>query len=124
MANTISKYISLTKAAEYSGYSGDYLRLRIRQGKLKGVKIARNWLTTKEWIDEYIERINNYKNSVANRRANRGANNINKAKSSSIFTFQPVRRTRLIAIAWVLFFSLGGVGTIFAFPPILNQLSS
>ena len=51
-------YISLRDAAKYSGcYSQDYLKLRARQGKLKAVKIARNWLTTKEWIDEYLERV-------------------------------------------------------------------
>jgi len=51
-------YISLRDAAKYSGcYSQDYLKLRAKQGKLKAVKIARNWLTTKEWIDEYLERV-------------------------------------------------------------------
>ncbi|MEK9153146.1 MAG: hypothetical protein AAB723_00930, partial [Patescibacteria group bacterium] len=37
----------------YSGYSQEYLSLRARQGKLKAVKIGRNWLMAKEWIDEY-----------------------------------------------------------------------
>ena len=53
------KYISLKEATKYCPYSQDYLKLRARQGKLKAVKIARNWLTKKEWIDEYLEEVNN-----------------------------------------------------------------
>lgn len=29
--------------------------MRARQGKLKSVKFGRRWMTTKEWIDEYID---------------------------------------------------------------------
>ncbi|PJA02100.1 hypothetical protein COX73_02535, partial [bacterium (Candidatus Gribaldobacteria) CG_4_10_14_0_2_um_filter_36_18] len=55
------EYISLSDAARYSGcYSQEYLSLRARQGKLKATKIGRNWITTKEWLDEYLERVNNY----------------------------------------------------------------
>jgi hypothetical protein len=54
-------YISLAEGAEHSGYSQDYLRFRIRQGKLKAKKIGRNWLTTKEWLDEYSQRVADYK---------------------------------------------------------------
>ncbi|MDD5146411.1 MAG: helix-turn-helix domain-containing protein [Candidatus Pacebacteria bacterium] len=54
-------YISLAEGAEYSGYSQDYLRFRIRQGKLKAKKIGRNWLTTKEWLSEYAQRVAEYK---------------------------------------------------------------
>ncbi|MCX6760284.1 MAG: hypothetical protein NTW46_02995, partial [Candidatus Nealsonbacteria bacterium] len=34
--------------------------LRIRQGKLKAVKLGRNWMTTKEWLDEYLKKIEKY----------------------------------------------------------------
>jgi len=58
------KYISLKKAAQYSEvYSRDYLSLRARQGKLKAVKLGRNWVTTKEWMDEYLERVKKYNES-------------------------------------------------------------
>ena len=58
------EYISLSDAARYSGcYSQEYLSLRARQGKLKATKIGRNWITTKEWLDEYLERVNNYKDN-------------------------------------------------------------
>lgn len=59
------KYVSLAEGAEYSGYSQDYLRFRIRQGKLRGAKIGRNWLTTTEWLDEYLQKVADYK-EVAN----------------------------------------------------------
>ncbi|MGB9609247.1 MAG: hypothetical protein ACPL3E_02625, partial [Minisyncoccia bacterium] len=55
-----SEFISLKDAALYFGYSQEYLNLRIRQGKLKAVKIGRNWATKKEWIDEYIKNVNDY----------------------------------------------------------------
>jgi hypothetical protein len=46
-------YISLKEAAKYCLYSSDYLKLRARQGKLKAVKMGRNWFTTKEWLETY-----------------------------------------------------------------------
>ncbi len=47
------EYISLFEAAKISGYAQDYLSLLCRQGKLKGEKIGRNWVTTYQWLDEY-----------------------------------------------------------------------
>jgi len=47
------KYISLKEAAKYCPYSSDYLKLRARQGKLRAVKMGRNWFTTKEWLKIY-----------------------------------------------------------------------
>lgn len=61
---SLNEYISLAEGAEYSSYSQDYLRFRIRQGKLKAKKFARNWLTTKLWLDEYLKRVENYKNRI------------------------------------------------------------
>lgn len=52
------EYISLKTASEISGYSPDYLGLLIRQGKMKGVKIGRNWCTTEEFVLEYKKSIN------------------------------------------------------------------
>lgn len=52
-------YISLREATKYCPYSQEYLSLRARQGKLKAIKIGRNWVTTKEWINEYLRRFNN-----------------------------------------------------------------
>ena len=57
------QYISLQEATQYCSYSRDYLKLRARQGKLKAVKIGRNWITKKEWVKEYVERIEEYNNN-------------------------------------------------------------
>ena len=68
----IEKYISLSEAARYSGcYSQEYLSLRARHGKLKATKFGRNWVTTKEWLNEYLERVNNYKNNKKNNKNNK-----------------------------------------------------
>ncbi len=55
------KYIFLKQAVEYCSYSQDYLKLRARQGKLKAVKIGRDWATTKEWLEEYSHNHNSQK---------------------------------------------------------------
>jgi hypothetical protein len=49
-------YISLKEASHYCSYSQDYLKLRARQGKLKAIKMGRNWFTTREWLEEYIKK--------------------------------------------------------------------
>jgi len=51
-------YISLKEATKHCPYSQDYLKLRARQGKLKAVKMGRNWFTTKEWLEEYKSGLN------------------------------------------------------------------
>lgn len=51
----MANYISLKEAAKHCDYSQDYLKLRARQGKLKAIKIGRNWFTTKTWLNEYIK---------------------------------------------------------------------
>ena len=53
-------YISLQEATRFCNYSQDYLKLRARQGKLKAIKIGRNWVTTKDWLREYSERVEKY----------------------------------------------------------------
>jgi len=49
----MTNYISLKEAAKYCPYSQDYLKLRARQGKLKAIKMGRNWFTTITWLEEY-----------------------------------------------------------------------
>ncbi|MFC1663742.1 right-handed parallel beta-helix repeat-containing protein [Patescibacteria group bacterium] len=58
-----TNFISLQEAIEYCDYSQEYLSLRARQGKLKAVKFGRNWMTKKEWIDEYLKGIEEYNNN-------------------------------------------------------------
>lgn len=51
-----SQFISLAAAAKMTNYSQDYISLLCRQGKLKAEKLGRNWVTTKEWVDEYVDK--------------------------------------------------------------------
>lgn len=48
-------FISLREAAGYCEYSQEYLSLLARKGRLAAVKIGKDWMTTKEAIEEYIE---------------------------------------------------------------------
>ncbi len=46
--------ISLSEAARRYGFSHAYLRDLAASGKIKAVKIARNWLTTPTSVEEFI----------------------------------------------------------------------
>ncbi|NOQ67948.1 hypothetical protein GQ568_00735, partial [Patescibacteria group bacterium] len=56
MNNLEENYISLNEAAKLTNYSQDYISLLCRQKKLKGTKIGRNWVTTREWLESYINK--------------------------------------------------------------------
>jgi hypothetical protein len=55
-----SNYVSLQEAVKYCNYSQEYLSLRARQGKLKAMKIGRNWVTKKEWLEDYLGQTEGY----------------------------------------------------------------
>ena len=61
MENLEKNFISLAEATKFCKYSQPYLNLRIRQGKLKAVKFGRNWMTTKEWLEDYLKKIESQK---------------------------------------------------------------
>jgi len=50
----LDELISLSQAAEFSGLTQPHLALLIRQGKLWGKKIGRNWVTTEIAVREYM----------------------------------------------------------------------
>ena len=54
--NTSEKqgFINLREAAKYCDYSQEYLSLLARKGRLSAVKINKEWVTTREAIEEYI----------------------------------------------------------------------
>lgn len=54
MENQFANYISLKDASSLCEYSPDYLNLLVRKGKLKSLKIGRNWVTKKEWLEKYL----------------------------------------------------------------------
>jgi hypothetical protein len=47
------EYITLVEACKISGYSTSHLRHLLRIGKLEGIKLGRDWLTTVEGIEKY-----------------------------------------------------------------------
>jgi len=57
MDNQSDTFISLKEASALCEYSQDYLNLLVRKGYLKAIKIGRNWVTTKEWLNDYLQRI-------------------------------------------------------------------
>ena len=50
-----NKYISLKTAAELYSYTRDHLGLMIRQGKLNGIKLGSYYVTTSQWMTEYVK---------------------------------------------------------------------
>ena len=51
----LNNHISVQVAASYSGYSTQYLRRLLRNGKLEGTKIGQLWLVDMGALDLYIE---------------------------------------------------------------------
>ena len=47
--------MTLREAADLCSYSPEYLSLLARTGKLEAVKFGRNWMTSREALNEYIE---------------------------------------------------------------------
>jgi excisionase family DNA binding protein len=47
--------LTLAQAAEHYGFSGDYLRRLAEKGRLKARKLGRNWLTTSDDMEVFIE---------------------------------------------------------------------
>lgn len=51
---TLNDLIPLSTASQMSGLSGAHLRLLVTRGVLWGIKIGRNWLTTKQAVIQYM----------------------------------------------------------------------
>ena len=47
--------LSLAEAGAIANRNPGTLRLLCERGRLKGLKIGRNWLTTKAWLDQYLK---------------------------------------------------------------------
>ena len=46
--------ISIEEAALYTGLTTRHIRLLLNRGKILGKKIGRDWITTREEIDKYL----------------------------------------------------------------------
>lgn len=51
---SIIDLISLDEAAQFSGYSDAYVRRLVEKGKLWGIKIGRDWITTRKDMEQYM----------------------------------------------------------------------
>ena len=47
------EYIPLSEAGKILNTSRDYMNVLVRRGKLRAIKLGRNWVTTSEWLSEY-----------------------------------------------------------------------
>jgi excisionase family DNA binding protein len=52
----VNNHTSVQAAAEYSGYSLQYLRRLLRCGKLEGFKIGQVWLIDNTAFEAYVEK--------------------------------------------------------------------
>ncbi|MDO8676357.1 MAG: hypothetical protein Q7K16_01760, partial [Candidatus Azambacteria bacterium] len=59
------QYIPLSKAAEILGTSRDYVNVLVRRGKLRAIKLGRNWVTASKWLNEYRGLLGKSENSSA-----------------------------------------------------------
>ncbi|MDD4990265.1 MAG: hypothetical protein PHW31_03050, partial [Candidatus Pacebacteria bacterium] len=90
------EYISLQEAAQYSNiYSQEYLSLRARQGRMRAVKFGRNWVTTKEWVDEYVYAENNVKLNIVNGNGNGKAAQKSIKQEIPVFNLKPHEEVEL-----------------------------
>lgn len=60
MTKPLTNWITLKEAAKATPYSPEYLGLLARTGKIDAKKIGRDWLTTKEAMDLYLEKFRKF----------------------------------------------------------------
>jgi hypothetical protein len=103
------QYISLKEAADYSGYSQDYLSLRARQSKLKAIKIARNWVTSKEWINDYLKKVEKVKKKKGGGREKSVKNGKDRIEKKTVGKKKKAISKKLIVVSLliILFFLVG-----------------
>jgi len=102
-----TQYISLQEATKYCNYSQEYLSLRARQRKLKAVKIGRNWVTKKEWIEEYLNFSNNGIQRIAKPRIIEPPENLPiETPTVKLSIKQPIPKIRFGFIVALIFVSL------------------
>lgn len=51
-----AKLVPLAALASQSGYSSDYLRQLAQNGRLRALREGRLWLSSKAWLDDYVEK--------------------------------------------------------------------
>ena len=59
-----NEFISLTQAAKIFNLNREYLNVLIKRGKLKAEKIGRNYLTTEQWVKQYLQSKKNVNDKI------------------------------------------------------------
>lgn len=62
-----AQLISMSEAAEATPYSAEYLSLLSRKGRIPAIKIARDWLTTRQAVLLYVREQKNKHQDLLNR---------------------------------------------------------
>ncbi len=62
-------FITLKEAASQTEYSFEYLSLLARKGRIGAIKLSRNWVITREALDEYLAEIALREKNAERRRA-------------------------------------------------------
>ena len=53
------EFITASQAAKLTGYNPDYFSSLIREGKVRGRKVGKIWVTTHQEVDRFLKRKNN-----------------------------------------------------------------
>ena len=52
---SFEEHITLAEAARISGLSRFTLKAQARNNRLQAVKLGRDWFTTREWLQQYLD---------------------------------------------------------------------
>lgn len=63
--------VKVAEAARIMGFSMQHTRLLIRQGKLKGTKIGRDWIVARESLESFLAQRNTQPLLAINKRGRR-----------------------------------------------------
>lgn len=108
--DNLKKYLSLKAAGQLYGYTRDHLGLMIRLGKLNGIKLGSYYVTTSEWMSEYIKKFANpnhptLKNKLSNKFLSKAfqkdfqkkrSNNLLDLTGDNHYAILPIRRMKSI----------------------------
>ena len=86
-----------------TNYSQDYISLLCRRGKMKGEKLGRNWFTTKEWMDNYINRTNGSGEIIIPVRVENAPENAAKTNDANQESADSFLLTKKLMLATIIF---------------------
>jgi excisionase family DNA binding protein len=53
----LGKYVTTKRAAELSGYDATHVTWLVREGRVEGRKLGRDWLIDRESLEEYADQM-------------------------------------------------------------------